>query len=95
MHPWASVGKLWGMKLQQPEPQPNTVNARLLNVKEAALYLALSPETLQSMRTRGDSPRYVKYGRGRTAPIRYDVRDLDAWIEAQKRRSTSDQGEAA
>jgi hypothetical protein len=77
------------MSNQQQEPGSTSANKRLLTVREAAIYLAVSADMLQSMRTRGGGPRFAKYGRGRTAPIRYDVRDLDRWVEEQKRISTS------
>jgi hypothetical protein len=76
-------------------PTPTNRNSRFLDTRGAANYLSTGTQKLQNMRCNGDGPRYVKYGRGRTAPIRYDVADLDAWVEAQKRLSTSDQGEAA
>ena len=61
---------------------------RYMDTKAAADYLGLSPSTLNRMRVTGDGPRYSKLGRR----VIYDVRDLDSWIEARKRRFT---GEAA
>ncbi|MGB5183599.1 MAG: helix-turn-helix domain-containing protein [Xanthobacteraceae bacterium] len=59
---------------------------RLLTVAEAATYLSLSASTLNKLRVKGGGPRYTKFG----GKILYDVRDLDQWIEAHKRRSTSE-----
>ncbi len=57
----------------------------------AARYLGgeekpLSVRTLQRQRSDGTGPAYIKVGR----LVRYRKSDLDAWIEAQRRRSTSD-----
>jgi excisionase family DNA binding protein len=59
---------------------------RLLTVGEAATYLSLSASSLNRWRVSGGGPRYVKLG----GKVLYDVRDLDQWIEAHKRRSTSE-----
>jgi predicted DNA-binding transcriptional regulator AlpA len=64
---------------------PNEIS-KMLRVPEAAAYLGLAPSTLAKMRLRGDSPRYAKAG---PRIVVYDVRDLDAWLEARKRSSTS------
>jgi excisionase family DNA binding protein len=61
---------------------------RLLTVREAADYLGLSVSTLNKWRVSGEGPRYVKLG----AAVRHDIRDLDSFIEAGVRNSTSDQG---
>ena len=54
---------------------------RLLSVKEAAVYLGLSPWTIRSLGWNGEIPE-VKIGRR----VLYDRQDLDAFIEASKRR---------
>lgn len=61
-----------------------------LPTPEAAEYLGLSPATLETLRTRGGGPPFVKLGRR----VVYRREDLDAWIAERLRRSTSDQGEA-
>jgi excisionase family DNA binding protein len=58
-----------------------------LTVPEAADYLRLSKATLDQWRTAGKGPRYIKAGKR----ILYDTRDLDAWLDGNKRSSTSDQ----
>jgi excisionase family DNA binding protein len=63
------------------------MSKRLLTVAEAATYLSLSASTLNKLRVSGGGPRYVKIG----GKVLYDERDLDQWIEAHKRNSTSDQ----
>lgn len=59
-----------------------------LNTQQAAAYSDLSPHTLNTMRSRGDGPRYVKRG-GR---VFYTKEDLDDWDEANSilRTSTSE-----
>jgi excisionase family DNA binding protein len=52
---------------------------RLLNVREAAKFLGTTPGSLYSMVWRREVP-FVKIGRS----LRFDVRDLDALIEASK-----------
>jgi hypothetical protein len=42
--------------------------------------------TLQKWRLQGNGPRFVKLGHA----VRYDVKDLEAYIECGRRRSTSD-----
>lgn len=53
----------------------------------AAVYVSLAVSTLAKMRLRGDGPLYSKAGR---RAVVYDKRDLDAWLDSRKRRSTSD-----
>lgn len=53
---------------------------------DAAKYLGLSTSTLAKMRLRGDGPVFVKCGR---RVVAYCVTDLTAWLERNRRRSTS------
>jgi predicted DNA-binding transcriptional regulator AlpA len=59
----------------------------------AAAYVALAASTLTKMRLTGDGPKSVKVG---PRSVAYRKVDLDAWLEARVRRSTSDgqQGKA-
>ena len=50
----------------------------------------MSSSTLNRMRVTGDGPLYSKLGRR----VIYDVGDLDAWIEARKRRFTGESARA-
>lgn len=65
-------------------PNPN---ATKLRAPDAAAYVGLSPSTLAKMRLRGDGPVYSKAG---PRIVIYDKLDLDAWLSAQRRRSTSE-----
>ncbi len=60
----------------------------LLNETDAARILSLSVKTLRRWRWAGKPPRFLKIG----AAVRYDPEDLDAYIEAARRSSTSDLG---
>ncbi len=55
---------------------------RLLRLKEAAGYLSLSPWKLRHIVQCGELP-VVKYAEN--APWLLDVRDLDLWVERNKR----------
>ncbi len=63
----------------------------LLNTAQAAEYLGLSPRTLEAWRLRGGSPPFHKLG----SRCLYRVSDLETWLEAKFRRSTSDPGPEA
>ena len=52
----------------------------LLNTKEAAERLGLSPGTLEVWRCLGKGPRYIKIGRR----VGYDANDLDLYVESCK-----------
>lgn len=67
---------------------PQSPARRLLDEAGAAAYLALSPRTLQLWRRQGKGPQYSKLG----ACVRYDLRTLDAFIEAGTRSNTSEAG---
>ncbi|BEQ16040.1 helix-turn-helix transcriptional regulator [Desulfoferula mesophila] len=66
------------------EMTPNHGSA-LLVTTQAATYLNMSPRTLTNFRFRGGGPRYVKLG----GSVRYRREDLDSWIKAGLRESTS------
>ena len=63
----------------------------LIKESEAAERFGLQVSTLRRWRWAGCGPRFVKIG----AAVRYDPADLDAFIEAGRRRSTSDPGTEA
>lgn len=66
---------------------------QLYTEREAANLLALSVRTLQGLRVRGGGPRFARIGRAR-GRIRYDLADLNAYIDERLRTSTSDRGGA-
>jgi excisionase family DNA binding protein len=58
---------------------------------EAARYLGISARTLEGWAVRGGGPRMLKLG----SRVVYRRRDLDAWLDARERASTSSRGETA
>lgn len=57
----------------------------LYRTKGAALYTNTSELTLNKLRLTGGGPKYIKLGR----TVLYDQADLDAWLNAHRRSSTS------
>jgi predicted DNA-binding transcriptional regulator AlpA len=62
---------------------------RKFRAPEAAAYLGIAESTLAKMRLRGDGPRFIKAGK---RIVLYDQADLEAWLDARRRLSTSDPG---
>lgn len=60
---------------------PGDDAGRRLKPVDAARYLGVDPAWLYRRRAGGGGPRFFKIGR----VIRYDIADLDAWLEANKR----------
>jgi hypothetical protein len=66
----------------QRQAQPSR---RMLRTRGAAAYLNLSASTLNKRRLTGDGLVFTKQGH----IVTYDIADLDAYIDARKRTSTS------
>jgi predicted DNA-binding transcriptional regulator AlpA len=62
---------------------------RVLRTPQAADYVGLSASTLEKFRLTGNGPPYQKAG---PKIVVYRPEDLDAWLHASRRRSTSDVG---
>jgi len=60
----------------------------VLTTEQAGAFLGLSPTTLETLRTRGGGPPFVKLGRR----VVYHGDDLARWLADRVRRSTSDEG---
>jgi len=58
----------------------------LLTQEDAAQRLGISPRSLERHRVAGTGPRFCKLGR----LVKYRKCDLEAWIEASVRSSTSE-----
>ncbi len=65
--------------------------AELLTERDASQRLGLSVRTLQKWRLQGNGPPFLKLG----GAVRYDPEDLEQYVEAARRRSTSDPGAPA
>lgn len=53
---------------------------RLLNIREASEYVSLSPNTLRDLIAKRKFP-FRNVSRGTKAVFRFEVKELDAWIE--------------
>ena len=60
----------------------------LLRPRQAAEYLALSESYLATLRSRGGGPNFLKLGAKHG--VRYDTRDLDAWLDERKFANTAE-----
>lgn len=60
---------------------------RLINEKEAAVFLGYTVRALQNWRLRGGGPKFIKVS---ARSIRYSRRDLYTWIKERTVSSTSD-----
>jgi predicted DNA-binding transcriptional regulator AlpA len=69
----------------------NDNTAAALRPDATAALLSLSAQRLAKMRLEGGGPPYVKAGRS----ILYRREDVDAWLHAHRRRSTSAAGAVA
>jgi len=69
----------------------NLGNSTILRPSEAGSYLSLSTQRLAKLRLEGAGPAYIKAGRS----ILYRILDLEAWLVANRRVSTSDNGGTA
>jgi predicted DNA-binding transcriptional regulator AlpA len=65
------------------------VKRRVLRTPAAANYVGLAESKLEKKRLDGTGPRFIRLG---TRAVGYDIEDLDAYINAGRRASTSDDG---
>lgn len=68
-------------------PRADETKSQVMRTAEAAEYCGSSASTFEKLRLTGGGPVYSKIGRR----VVYRVEDLDAWLTANKRRSTSQQ----
>ena len=59
-----------------------------LTAQAAADYLGVTTDWLARRRMAGDGPKFARLGR----LVRYDVRELERYLEASTQRSTSEEG---
>lgn len=69
-------------QLDQPKA---TIQRTKLRTDQAAKYTGTSVSALNKLRLTGGGPTYIKLGR----TVVYDIADLDAWLDAHRRKSTS------
>jgi predicted DNA-binding transcriptional regulator AlpA len=63
--------------------------SKLLTTQEASDYLRIAASTLNKMRLTGGGPEFLKLGPRRVV---YDIKDLERWLGARRRKSTSHHG---
>lgn len=56
---------------------------KLLDQKEAADFLGVTPSGLNKWRMRGAGPRYIKLSPGPRGRVRYRESDLQAFVESR------------
>jgi hypothetical protein len=71
-------------------PEPSALEQRYLSTAQAALYTGYPESTLEKWRVQGKGPPWSKAPGSKH--VRYDKLKLDAWMEANERRSTIDPG---
>jgi hypothetical protein len=70
----------------QPGAIAAPIQTRLVDEHKAAAILGLSVKTLRRWRWAGSELPFIKLGR---SAVRYDLGDLEAYIAAGRRQSTS------
>ena len=65
---------------------PANQRTRAMPTREAAEYCGSAASTFEKLRLTGGGPIYSKLGKR----VVYRIEDLDAWLNANRRRSTSD-----
>jgi hypothetical protein len=71
--------------------QEQSIAARRLPPNDAATYCGVSTSFLNKLRCVGGGPIFIKMGRR----VVYSTDDLDDWLTARRRTSTSDTAEEA
>lgn len=76
-------------EISQNDPAATVLlSKRVLSVQEAAAHVGVSKSMLNKLRCFGGGPPFLKLGRR----VVYDPNDLDEWLKAHRRKSTSEQG---
>ena len=77
------------MTIERDNRADNTTIPALLDEREAARRLGLQETTLRRWRWAGHPPKFLKIG----SAVRYDPAEIEAFIKAARRTSTSDPGD--
>lgn len=70
----------------------DTQKARWAKASEVAEHTGFSTAHLARLRMMAGGPPFSKLGRGKQAQVRYCLADVEAWMRAHVRSSTSDAG---
>jgi predicted DNA-binding transcriptional regulator AlpA len=57
---------------------------RLMTAPEAADILKVTPKTLKHWRAKGIGPKFLRIN---SRNVRYEMSDIEAWVDSQKNRS--------
>jgi predicted DNA-binding transcriptional regulator AlpA len=66
--------------MNEMNDRENSIPQQRLTEPETSKYTAMSRSWLRLKRMKGGGPAYIRIGRA----IRYDIRDLDAWLSAHR-----------
>ena len=61
------------------------IKPRLLDQNDAAVYLGYSTAYMEKLRTKPGGPPFIKSDSSANAPVRYDIKDLEKWIDMRTR----------
>jgi excisionase family DNA binding protein len=70
--------------------EPATNSVRLLDEHQVAAWLSISVRTLRNWRVQGGQIPFIRVGR---KSVRYRSNDVESWLDARVRTSTSDQSQ--
>jgi hypothetical protein len=68
------------------------ISQALLNEKETADLLRMSVHWLRRKRWEGGGIPFIRLGEGSKGAVRYRLEDIESYVAARVRRSTSDTG---
>jgi len=71
--------------LIQRVEQAIRIKPRLLDQNDAAAYLGYSTAYMEKLRTKPGGPPFIKSDSSANAPVRYDIKDLEKWIDTRPR----------
>jgi len=77
------------MKPHEVLSQEQVLQLLVMTTEQAATFLGMSRQTLESLRVKGDGPRYAKLGR----LVRYRREALLGWVSANERAHTSEEAQ--
>ena len=66
---------------------PQETQARWVHTDQAGEHCSFHPDTLRRLRREGGGPLYARIGRA----IRYDLRELDRWMQERSYASTAEE----
>ncbi|WP_158810168.1 AlpA family transcriptional regulator [Beijerinckia sp. L45] len=81
-------GMVKGMRSRGVD-QSSETSSRLIDERTFCAETGIAPQTARNWRVLGLGPKWIRLSR---RCIRYDRRDIEAWISARRVASTSDQG---